>query len=302
MAVNDVFHRQRRPFGHERFAGPGCSRWLLLACTLLVGTVQAGKLSDVGAIPHLDERGRAAYVEFLRAPHGRAFVIAPGGTWAWRAEMDSGEAALEAALEDCRRRTEQRCVAYAVDDEVVFDAGAWVRSWGPYATRADAARAPVGVKRGQRFPDLMLTDPAGKPRKLSDFRGQVVVVHFWGSWCPHCIKELPDMQRLYAGLRNSKDIRFVLISVREPFSLSRQWARQHKLDLPLYGGGPSAEKAGGFELAGGGTIRDRDLARVFPTTHVLDKHGVAVFTQTGPVARWAELAPFLRDTAARSGR
>ena len=49
------------------------------------------------------------------------------------------------------------------------------------------------------------------------------------------------MHGLYASLRNSKDIRFVLISVREPFSLSRQWARQHKLDLPLYGGGPSAE-------------------------------------------------------------
>ena len=87
MAVNDIFHRQRRPFGHERFAGPGCSRWLLLSCTLLAGAVQADKLSDVGAIPHLHERGRAAYIEFLRAPHGRAFVIAPGGTWAWRAEM-----------------------------------------------------------------------------------------------------------------------------------------------------------------------------------------------------------------------
>ncbi len=261
----------------------------------------AADLRDVQAVPHLDERGRAGYRAFLAAASPRAFVIAPGGGWAWRGEMPTSDMALEAALQDCQRHTEQRCVPYAVDDAVVFDAAAWSRSWGPYATRAEAARAPVGVKRGLRFPDLALTDPSGKPRKLSDYRGRVVVVHFWGSWCPHCIKELPDMQRVYAGLRNSNDIRFVLLSVREPYSLSRQWARQHKLDLPLYDGGPSAQE-GSFRLAGGGSIRDRELARVFPTTHVLDRHGVVVFSHTGPVARWSELVPFLRDAAARSGR
>lgn len=275
---------------------------LAVATLIAVTASGAANLHDVQAVPHLDERGRAGYRDFLSAPSPRAFVIAPGGGWAWRAEMPTSDMALEVALQDCQRHTEQRCVPYALDEAVVFDARAWVRSWGPYATRAEAARAPVGVKRGQRFPDLSLTDSAGKPRKLSDYRGKVVVVHFWGSWCPHCIKELPDMQRLYAGLRNANDIRFVLISVREPFSLSRLWARQQKLDLPLYDGGESAEKEGSFRLSGGGSIPDRELARVFPSTHVLDKHGVVVFSQTGPVARWSELAPFLRDAAARSGR
>lgn len=275
---------------------------LALTCLFAFTACSAASLRDVHAIPHLDERGRAAYRDFLSAPSPRAFVIAPGGTWAWRAEMLSSDMALEAALQDCQRHTEQRCVPYAVDDAVVFDASTWTRLWGPYATRAEADRAAVGVKRGQRFPDLRLTDPSGRPRKLSDYRGKVVVVHFWGSWCPHCIKELPDMQRLYDRLRNSQDIRFVLITVREPFRLSRQWARQQKLDLPLYDGGQSAEKEGRFRLAGGGSIRDRELARVFPSTHVLDKHGVLIFSQTGPVARWSELEPFLGDAAARSGR
>lgn len=275
---------------------------LATAALIAVTASSAANLRDVQAIPHLDERGRAGYQEFLSAPSPRAFVIAPGGSWAWRAEMPTSEMALEAALQDCRRHTEQRCVPYAVDDAVVFDARAWPQSWGPYATRSEAARAAVGVKRGQRFPDLSLTDSAGKPRKLSDYRGKVVVVHFWGSWCPHCIRELPDMQRLYVGLRNSNDVRFVLISVREPFSLSRQWARQQKLDLPMYDGGQSAGKAGSFRLAGGGSVPDRELARVFPSTYVLDRHGVVVFAHTGPVARWSELAPFLRDAAARSGR
>lgn len=274
---------------------------LALASLIAVTPTSAANLRDVQAIPHLDERGRAGYREFLEAPSPRAFVIAPGGGWAWRAEMPTSDMALEAALQDCRRHSEQRCVPYALDDAVVFDARTWPQSWGPYVNKAEAARAPVGVKRGQRFPDLSLTDPSGKPRKLSDYHGKVVIVHFWGSWCPHCIKELPDMQRLYTGLRHSRDIRFILISVREPYSQSRQWAQQQKLDLPLYDGGKSAE-AGSFRLAGGGSIRDRELARVFPTTHVLDKHGVVVFSQTGPVPRWSELEAFLRDAAARSGR
>lgn len=287
----------------NRVKGPDLYRISLAVALLIAVTASnAGDLRDVQAVPQLDERGRDGYRDFLAAPGPRAFVIAPGGGWAWRAEMPNSEMALEAALQDCQRQTEQRCAPYAVDDVVVFDTRDWVRSWGPYATKAQAARAAVGVKRGQRFPDLSLTDPSGKPRKLSDYRGKIVVVHFWGSWCPHCIKELPDMQRLYASLRNSNDIRFVLITVREPFSLSRQWARQHKLDLPLYDGGPSAEKEGSFRLAGGGNIRDRELARVFPSTYVLDRHGVVVFSQTGPVARWSELAPFLHDAADRSGR
>jgi len=268
---------------------------------VLAQPAMAQKLQDVQAVPHLDDRGRAAYRQFLMAALSRAFVIAPGGSWAWRAEMPSGEAALQAALMDCQRHTEQRCVPYAVDDAVVFDVRAWTRLWGPYATRVQAEQATVGIKRGQRFPDLSLTDPSGRTRRLSDFRGQVVVVHFWGSWCPHCIHELPDLQRLYTRLRRARDIRFVLLTVREPFAVSRQWAHRQGLDLPLYDGG-KATAEGSFSLANGGSIRDRELARVFPTTYVLDKHGVVVFSQSGSVARWAELEPFLRDVAIRSGR
>lgn len=275
---------------------------MALATLLTASIGSASDLKEVEAIPHLDERGRAAYVEFLAAPSPRAFVIAPGGTWAWRAAMPSTDVALEVALKDCQRHTEQRCVPYAVDNAVVFDARGWSRLWGPYATKSEAERAPIGVKRGQRFPDLSLTDAAGQQRSLSDYRGKVVVVHFWGSWCPHCIKELPDMQRLYARWRGSNALRFVLVSVREPFQQSRQWLRQHKLALPLYHGGPTAERESSFRLVGGGSMRDRELARFFPTTYVLDKHGIVVFSHAGPIARWSELDPFLRDALARSGR
>ncbi len=43
---------------------------------------------------------------------------------------------------------------------------------------------------------LALSDLDGKPRNLSDFRGQVVLLHFWATWCPTCRAEMPSMWRL----------------------------------------------------------------------------------------------------------
>ncbi len=275
-----------------------------LAVVALVAASVAGaaNLRDVQAVPHLDERGRTGYREFLAAPSPRAFVIAPGGTWAWRAEAPTPELALEAALQDCQRHTEQRCVPYAVDEAVVFDARAWVRSWGPYATKAEAAKAAEGVKRGQRFPDLRLIDPSGRPHKLSDDRGKVVVVHFWGSWCPPCQHEMPDLVRLYRRFARSADIAFVFVPVREPLEQAKAWLDARHLDVPLYYGGDASVQVGQFDLADGRKLADRALAKVFPTTYVLDRHGLVVFSHVGPVARWQEYAPFLRDVARHSGR
>lgn len=253
------------------------------------------------AAPPLDEKGRAGYAEYLQAQPHRAFAIAPGGAWSWRGEMPSVDMALQGAIEDCQTHARRRCLAYALDDQVVFDARAWAGAWRPYATQVEAARAGEGLKPGQRFPDIAYRDPAGKPRKLSDDRGRVVIVHFWGSWCPPCQREMPDLQRLHGQLRRAPNIRFVFLPVREPVARSRDWARSRNISLPISDGGSPAEKQGAFLLSDGRLIGDRGVARVFPTTYVLDGHGLVLFVSTGPVGDWTSLAPLLKD-AAGSGR
>jgi thiol-disulfide isomerase/thioredoxin len=259
-------------------------------------------MSQVRAAPPLDEKGRAGYAEYLQAQHHRAFAIAPGGAWAWRGDMPSPDVALQAAVEDCQAHARRRCLAYAQDDRVIFDARAWAGAWRPYASRAEAARATVGLKIGQRFPDLAYRDPAGKPRKLSDELGRVVILHFWGSWCPPCQAEMPDLQKLHGQLKAAANIRFVFLPVREPVARSRAWANSRGIAIPIADGGSASEKEGAFLLADGRKLGDRDVARVFPTTYVLDRHGLVLFAHHGPVGDWASLAPLLKDAAVSSAR
>ena len=280
---------------------PSRQRRLFAALALWLATAtaaRAAELRDAQAVPQLGPAGVEAYQEFLAAAPHRAFVIAPGGIWAWRAEMLSAAAAERAALEECRAHTRQTCVPYAIDSRVVFDARAWPRLWGPYATADAARRAPVGVQRGERFPDIVFRDAAGKARKVSDLRGQVVVLHFWGSWCGPCRRELPDLQKLVRQMAGARDVRFVFLPVREPLAVARDWLKTQQLDLPLYDAGGGEQ----FALAGGGTLPDRQVAGKFPTTYVLDKHGLVVFSHIGDASRWVQYAPFLRDAAANSGR
>lgn len=274
---------------------------MFLAGCLVASLAQAG-LPAPSQVPQLDERGRAGYAEYLQAAGHKAFVIAPGGTWAWRGEMATAAMAEQAALQDCKGYTDQNCVVYAVNDRLVFDARAWAQAWGPYLDGARARQAPEGVRRGQRFPDLAFADPRGRRAKISDYRGQVVFLHFWGSWCPPCQREMPELAALHGRLAKSPDIRFVFLPMREPIAEARDWLAEKRLRVPLSDPGGINDDHGLLQLANGQTLKDREVARVFPTTYVLDRHGVVVFAHTGPVAHWEQYVDFLKDAAARSGK
>lgn len=278
-------------------------RVAVITCACLLGTCfQArGGVGDASP-PHVEDKGRYDYSLFAASTAHRAFAIAPGGGWGWKADADSREQAAEAALAACQRHTAQRCVLYAVDDDVVFDAKAWPTLWGPYKLRDEAGRAATGRGRGERFPDLRFRDVTGRTMDLSSLRGRVVVLHFWGSWCGPCRKEMPELQALGESLKDRGDVSFVLLQVRETFDVARRWVAQQGIRLPLFDSGSRGESDDAFTLADGATLKDRDIAGRFPTTYVLDKHGVVLFAHVGPVARWSEYAAFLRDAAVKSGR
>jgi len=76
------------------------------------------------------------------------------------------------------------------------------------------AALDVGPEAGKLAPDFVISDFDGTRHRLSDYRGQVVYVNFWATWCVPCQLELPDIQTLereYAG-----DLVVITVNRREP--------------------------------------------------------------------------------------
>jgi peroxiredoxin len=64
--------------------------------------------------------------------------------------------------------------------------------------------------RTKRAEDFSLSTPGSGKIRLFDYRGQVVLINFWATWCPPCLEEMPAMERLY---RQHRDGGFALVAV-----------------------------------------------------------------------------------------
>ncbi len=253
--------------------------------------------------PHVGKRGQQAYQRYLNSYDHKAFAIAPGGPWGWSAEEPSTEDAIENALKRCQKHAAHACIPYAVGDQVVFDQERWATLWRPYPDQRSSQSASQGNRVGERFPDLRFFSPTGKAHTLSDSRGKITILHFWGSWCPSCIVEMPQLQQLNRVIQDelSGEVELLMLQVREPFSESIRWARRnHFEELPLYDSGVSSGEDLSLVLSSGETINDRRIARVFPTTYLLGREGVVIFAHSGPIDQWLQYLPFLRDVVSSS--
>jgi thiol-disulfide isomerase/thioredoxin len=89
----------------------------------------------------------------------------------------------------------------------------------------------VGIEKGDLAPDFVISDFEGARRRLSDFRGKVVYLNFWATWCTPCLFELPEIQELQE--RNSDSLVVVAVNRRESLSKAQDWLQ----GLPRTDGG-----------------------------------------------------------------
>lgn len=138
---------------------------------------------------------------------------------------------------------------------------------------------PAGRKLiaiGDKAPDFRLPASDGRQVSLSDFRGRMVMVHFWATWCPPCVEEMPALDKLNKAMAGT-DFAMLAVSVDEggveavaPFMLS------NRLSLPVL------FNPGGSVAALYGTFK-------FPETYIVDREGVVRYKVIGS-RDWADLA------------
>ena len=81
------------------------------------------------------------------------------------------------------------------------------------------------VEVGTQAPDFPARDLSGQPVRLTDLRGEVVLLNIWATWCPPCIEEMPSMQRLYDDLE-PRGLRVVAVSIDATPGMTNLTGRQ----------------------------------------------------------------------------
>lgn len=162
-------------------------------------------------------------------------------------------------------RPARRRLVLAAGALAALGAGVWFgRSslMGPPAS-GQPATALLGVS---------LPDPDGREQPLSQWKGKVLVVNFWATWCAPCREEMPMFMRLQQE-RGAQGIQFVGIAV-DSVDKVRQFADELKLNYPtLIGGFGAMELSKTF----GNTIM------ALPFTVIVDREGRVAHTQLGPL-------------------
>ena len=117
-------------------------------------------------------------------------------------------------------------------------------------------------------PDFSFTSSEGEYITLDDLKGKVVMLDFWGTWCPPCVASVPELRNLYKRYSNNPS--FVLIGISSDFdeAVWRDFTDKNQMRWPQY--------------------RDRDRhitnvfnIRAFPTYLIIDHEGILRFQSTG---------------------
>ncbi len=126
-------------------------------------------------------------------------------------------------------------------------------------------------------PELPIYDRAGKKVDLSKLQGDLFIIHFWATWCPPCVEELPALSRFWDEYKSRSDGPPVLDLGGQGLGGGRR--------LP-------AEESGRGRL--GALFRDPDAATAhrfgstqYPETYIVNKSGRVLFRVQGPVS-WSD--------------
>ena len=130
---------------------------------------------------------------------------------------------------------------------------------------AEPKKIPQGTVSGTKTgfkpaPEFSLKDSSGTEKKLSDFRGSVVIIDFWATWCPPCREEIPHFVDLYNQYKD-QGLEIIGVSMdQSPERVIPGFIERNNINYTILFGEDSV-----YDLYGG--------INAIPTTFVVDKDG-----------------------------
>lgn len=112
---------------------------------------------------------------------------------------------------------------------------------------------------GPALPDFALPDMHGTIHNLSDYQGKVVLLNFWATWCPPCVKEMPSMQRLEKQLQG-EDFTILAVNMGEDENTINAFLERYPVDFTIL-------------LDKDGKVLTSWKIVAFPTTFLIDREG-----------------------------
>ena len=127
--------------------------------------------------------------------------------------------------------------------------------------------AAFGVQVGASAPDFVLSDLDGQEFRLSDLRGNVVLLNFWATWCGPCTVEMPLLEADYQRYRDQD---FIVLAVNdgESAALVEEFGQEHGLSFPLL-------------LDPGRVVQRLYQVRGYPSSVFVDEQGQIKFVHIG---------------------
>ncbi|MEH6406802.1 MAG: TlpA disulfide reductase family protein [Leeuwenhoekiella sp.] len=113
--------------------------------------------------------------------------------------------------------------------------------------------------------NLKLIDGDGAIKSLADFKGKVIFMNFWATWCPPCVAEMPSIAKLHKEMGD--EVAFVMLSFDQDFDKAKDFNKRKGYGLPIY--------------APASNLPEMYQSSALPTTYIIDASGKLVLTHKG---------------------
>ena len=116
-------------------------------------------------------------------------------------------------------------------------------------------------------PDFILNLLNGGDRSLSSYKGQVVLLNFWATWCPPCVMEMPSMENLYQRFKD-QGLEILAVNVGESTNTAKDFIDLHGFTYPVM-------------MDTNHSVARQYGIQYFPTTFIIDRSGMVINMSIG---------------------